>query len=63
LLTGGGAPIAVISGSKVLEDDLTRWSIHCYACQATVSEKVLNPRDLDEQLIIHRKSHEIEGNK
>ena len=51
------APVAVISGSKVRTDNKQRWSIHCYACDKTVSEFVLNPRDLDAELAEHRALH------
>jgi hypothetical protein len=49
----------VISGLKVLEDDITRWGVFCFICRDFVSEPVINPRDLDDQLAEHKAFHNI----
>lgn len=49
--------VAVISGHKVLEDDLTRWSVFCYVCTNLFGEPSINPDDLKETLKEHLESH------
>jgi hypothetical protein len=49
----------VISGLKVLEDDITRWGVFCYICSDFVSEFVINPGDLAAELTEHRALHNI----
>jgi hypothetical protein len=50
--------VAVISGKKVQEDDITRWFIYCYECGKAVSESVLDSSVLDDELKDHIASHE-----
>jgi hypothetical protein len=49
----------IISGRKVLEDDLTRWFVFCYNCAKAVSDNFIDPDDpvLRSALAEHRKTH------
>lgn len=51
--------VAVISGHKVLEDDLTRWSVFCYICKDLFGTPSTNSEDLketlDEHIALHQK--------
>jgi hypothetical protein len=49
---------AVISGHKVEEDDLTRWSVFCYVCRDLFGEPSVNAEDLKETLAEHLALHE-----
>ncbi len=49
--------IAVISGHKVKEDEITRWSVCCYACKELFGEPSKNPEDLRETLKEHLALH------
>ena len=52
-----GMSVAIISGKKVQEDDITRWFIYCYECGKSVSEAVLDATVLENDLKDHLSSH------
>ena len=56
--------IAVISGKKVLEDDLTRWFVFCYVCEDAITDGSLKADDereaLEEHIAFHTSNADID---
>jgi len=50
--------IAVISGHKVLEDDVTRWTVFCYKCGESFGNPTIDPKELKQLQTEHIALHE-----
>lgn len=48
---------AVISGTKVKEDDRTRWVVFCYFCKDILTEGTIDPEEQRPMVDAHNEHH------